>query len=91
MALALCLMLAGCATAPPSDPASLQQAQADPVIDFQSWNSISFIKPDIAGTPGALPGHGRSFSGPAFEKLVFVARLVDGAVIGLLWRDWRVF
>jgi hypothetical protein len=67
-ALILCWVLAGCA-AMPTGPASRQQAEADLVVGFQSWNSISFIKPDITGVTGALPARRKTFRREAFEKL----------------------
>jgi hypothetical protein len=63
-------MMAGCATMPQSSPAVRQQAQADLVVNFQSWNSMSFIKPDITGMAGALPVRAKTFTRAALVKLL---------------------
>ena len=85
----LCVGLVGCATAPPPTPASRQQAEADLVILFQSWNSIAFIKPDITATAGAMPVRTRTFSGPAFEKLLRNLKTPRGFVVVVLDRRYR--
>ncbi len=66
----LCAMLAGCATLPQSSPALRQQAQADLVVNFQSWNSIAFLKPDITGTAGTLRVRTKTFTRAAVVKLL---------------------
>src|SRR5438132_9075766 len=68
--LAVWLSLAGCATTPESSPASRQQAEADLVVNFQSWNAISFIKPDITGTASALTFRPKTFTKEAVVKLL---------------------
>src|SRR5258707_7746216 len=60
--LLLCTVLGGCATTPQDSPALRQQEEANLVINFQSWNSISFIKPDIAGTAGSLRIRTKTFT-----------------------------
>jgi len=64
------ISLAGCTTVPASGPGSQQQAQADLVVRFQSWNSISFIKPDITGTVGVLAVRTKTFTATAVAKLL---------------------
>src|SRR5689334_19023039 len=66
--LQLCLLLAGCASTPESAPSSRQQAEADLVVYFQSWNSISFIKPDLLGTVGVPTVRQKTFTRAAIEK-----------------------
>ena len=68
--LQLCLALAGCATVPDSTPSARQQAEADLVLYFQSWNSISFIKPDVMGTVGVPTVRQKTFTRAAIEKLL---------------------
>ena len=63
-------VLTGCATMPPSSPALRQQAQADLVVNFQSWRSISFLKPDLTGTAGALTFRTKTFTREAVVKLL---------------------
>src|SRR5205814_5529595 len=63
-------VLTGCATMPPSSPALRQQAQADLVVNFQSWRSISFLKPDLTGTAGALTLRTKTFTREAVVKLL---------------------
>src|SRR6267143_1535380 len=48
----VCFCWTRCATKPESSPAVQQQNKADLVVNFQSWNAISFLKPDITGTGG---------------------------------------
>jgi hypothetical protein len=55
---------------PQASPASRQQAQADLVVNFESWNSISFIKPDLTGTPGGLGVRAKTFTRAAVVKLL---------------------
>jgi hypothetical protein len=85
----ICSVLAGCAAAPPAGPASAQQAQADLVVSFQSWNSISFIKPDITGTTGALPVRKKTFRRAAFEKLVKGMKTPHDFVVVVLDRRYE--
>jgi hypothetical protein len=68
--LVFCLVFAGCATAPVSPEAMEQQAQADLVVNFQSWNSVWLIKPDIMGMAGAMPGRIKTFTSAGFVKLL---------------------
>jgi len=68
--LLLCVGLAGCTTTPPSSPALLQQAEADLVVEFQAWNSITFIKPDLTGIVGGMSLRTKSFTSAAVVKLL---------------------
>ena len=68
--LLLCIVVAGCAIVPQSSPASRQQAEADLVVNFQSWNCISFIKPDFTGAAGALAVRAKTFTRAAVAKLL---------------------
>jgi hypothetical protein len=62
--------LAGCATPQLPAVAAEQQAQADLVVGFQSWNSVWLIKPDVTSIVGALPEHTRTFTSAGFVKLL---------------------
>jgi hypothetical protein len=62
--------LAGCTTTPPSSPALVQQAEADLVVNFQAWNSITFIKPDFIGIVGGMSFRTKSFTRAAVVKLL---------------------
>jgi hypothetical protein len=64
------LGFAGCASIPESAPSSRQQAQADLVIGFKSWNTMSFIKPDVTGTANALTLRQKTFRKSGFVKLL---------------------
>lgn len=79
-------MWAGCATQPDSSPAARQQAEADLVLNFQSWHSISFIKPDFAGTSGALTARAKTFSKAAVVKLLGNLMTPRGLVVVVLDR-----
>src|SRR2546422_11158366 len=89
--LAGCLLvgigLAGCATTPDSAPSSRQQAEADLVVNFQSWNAISFIKPDITGTASAVTIRPKTFTGPAVEKLLRNLKIPRDFVVVVLERQ----
>jgi hypothetical protein len=65
-----CLVIASCATAPVSPEAVEQQAQADLVVGFQSWNSVWLMKPDITSMAGVMPGRTKTFTSAGFEKLL---------------------
>jgi hypothetical protein len=82
----MCMILAGCATAPISPVASRQQAEADLVVTFQSWNSIWLIKPDIAGIAGALPEHTKTFTSSGVTKLLRNLRTPRNFVVVVLDR-----
>ncbi len=86
--LILFLILAGCATAPVSSEALEQQRQADLVVNFRSWNSVSLVKPDITGTLGALPEHTKSFTSAALVKLVRSLRTPRGLIVVVLDRTY---
>jgi hypothetical protein len=68
--LVLWFCAAGCRTTPVSPLALEQQARADLVVGFQSWNSVWLIKPNISGLTGALPEHTKTFTAAAFVKLL---------------------
>jgi hypothetical protein len=68
--LAFCVMLVGCETSPQPTPASHQQADADMVVSFQSWHSISFIKPEVMSTAGTLTARTKTFASEGFVKLL---------------------
>src|ERR1051326_121072 len=84
----LLVNLVGCVTAPVSPEAQLQQEQADLVIKWQSWNSISFVKPDITGTPGALPEHIKTFTNAGLVKLLRNLKTPRGLVVVILDRRY---
>jgi hypothetical protein len=86
--LSLWLVAGGCATAPVSPEAMEQQAQADLVVGFQSWNSVWFIKPDVTGIAGALPEHTKTFTSAGFEKLLRNLRMPRGCVVVVLDRTY---
>ena len=81
-------LLAGCETAPVSPEAQAQQEQADLVVNFQSWNSISLVKPDVTGTPGALPEHTKSFTSAALVKLLRNLRTPRGFAVVVMDRRY---
>ena len=84
----LCAIMAGCATAPQSSPALNQQAQADLVVNFQSWNSIAFLKPDITGTAGTLRVRTKTFTREAVVKLLRNLKTPRGFVVVVLDRRY---
>jgi hypothetical protein len=71
---AVCLLwmaLAGCASMPdPSSAASRQQAQADLVVNFQSWNAIAFIKPDLTDKANRPADWPKTFTRDGVVKLL---------------------
>lgn len=86
--LLLCTVLAGCATMPELGPGSLQQAEADLVVNFQSWNSISFIKPDLTGIVGGLSVRTKTFTRTAVVKLLRNLKTPRGFVVVVLDRRY---
>jgi hypothetical protein len=54
----------------PNSAASRQEAEADLVINFQSWNAISFIKPDVTGKANSLAIGPKTFTGDGLAKLL---------------------
>jgi hypothetical protein len=40
------------------------------VVNFQSWNSVWLIKPDISGMAGAMQVRTKTFTTAGFEKLL---------------------
>ena len=87
--LAACIALAGCATTPESAPSSRQQAQADLVVNFRSWNAISFIKPDITGTANALAVWPKTFTRDGVEKLLRNLKMPRDFVVVVLDRRYE--
>jgi hypothetical protein len=69
---------------PDSTPSSRQQAEAGLVVNFHSWSTISFIKPDITGTAGALTVRQRTFTREAVEKLLRNLKMDRGFVVVVL-------
>ncbi len=59
-----------CASVPESSPGVRQQAEADYVVNFQSWKTISFIKPDITGTATSLSVRPKTFTRDGIVKLL---------------------
>jgi hypothetical protein len=86
--LLLSLALMGCETTPEPTPASRQQAQADLVINFQSWNSISFIKPDVTGTANTLAFRRKTFTRSAVEKLMNNLQMPRDIAVVILDRQY---
>jgi hypothetical protein len=86
--LVLCVGLVGCATTPDSSPALLQQAEADLVVNFQSWNAISFIKPDVAAVTGVLTSRPKTFTRQALVKLLDTLKTPRGFVVVVLDRRY---
>jgi len=69
--LAVAAIVAGCASvSSDSNPALSQQAEADYVVNFQSWKSMSFIKPDISGTATGMAVKPKTFTADAMVKLL---------------------
>jgi len=83
--LAIAVWLAGCASVSNPNPSIRQQAEADYVVNFQSWNAISFIKPDLTGAASGVTVHPKTFTADAFVMLMnnlkrprnFVVVIVD--------------
>src|SRR2546430_925494 len=84
----ICMVLGGCATTPQTSLALRQQAQADLVVSFQSWNAISFLKPDITGTAGSLRVRTKTFTRAAVVKLLRNLKMPRGFVVVVLDRRY---
>ncbi len=82
------LALAGCAGLPPTDPASRQREQADLVLNFQSWDSISFLKPDITGAGGTLTVRSKTFTRTGVVKLLRNLKVPRDFVVVVLDRAY---
>src|SRR5205814_7467632 len=67
---------------------SRQQAEADLVVNFQSWNAISFIKPDITGTASALTFRPKTFTKEAVVKLLRNMKTPRGLAVVVLDRHY---
>lgn len=68
--LLLVISLIGCESIPESASSSQLQAEADLVVNFQSWNNILFIKPDVTGTANTLTFRKTTFRKSGFVKLL---------------------
>jgi hypothetical protein len=86
--LLLLLGFVGCASIPENAPSSRQQAEADLVINFQSWNSISFVKPDVTGNANALMYRQKTFRKSGFVKLLNNLKLDRKFVVVVLDRAY---
>ena len=64
------LTLVGCKSMPDAGPSSRQQIEAELVVNFQSWNAISFVKPDITGAAGTLSFRRKTFTREGIVKLL---------------------
>jgi hypothetical protein len=84
----LAIIVVGCETAPPSNPASRQREKADLIVSFQSWKFISFIKPDVTGTAGALTARKKTFTRDGFVKLLNNLKTPRGFVVVVLDRRY---
>jgi len=82
------MVLGGCATTPQTSLALRQQAQADLVVSFQSWNAISFLKPDITGTAGSLRVRTKTFTRAAVVKLLRNLDVARGFLVVVLDRRY---
>jgi hypothetical protein len=87
-ALLIGIGLAGCATMPESSPALRQQAEADLVVNFQSWNAILFVKPDITGTASGVTVRPKTFTRAAVEKLLRNLKIRRELVVVVLDRRY---
>ena len=83
------LFLAGCASVPNSSQASRQQQEADLVVHFQSWDAISFIKPDISGTAGSLVLRPKTFRRDGIVKLLNNLKMPRQFVVVVLDRRYE--
>ena len=64
------VLLVGCTSVPESSPCMRQQTEADYVVYFRSWNSISLIKPDVTGTTSGLGMRPKTFTADGFVMLM---------------------
>ena len=83
-----CLAFAGCRSVPDTTPSSRQQAQADLVLNFQSWRSISFLKPDVTGTANAMTFQKKTFTREAVVKLLRNLKLDKQFAVVVLDRNY---
>jgi hypothetical protein len=84
----LCLILLGCETMPDTTPSARQQAEADLVVGFQSWNAIWFIRPDVTGTAGSMTLRRKMFTGDGFVKLLRNLKVGRDFVVVVLDRQY---
>ena len=83
----VCFCWTRCATKPESSPAFQEQNEADLVVNFQSWNAISFLKPDITGT-GGVTFRPKTFTKQAVVKLVHTLQIRTNFVVVVLDRQY---
>ena len=88
VALVILLALLGCQTVPDTSTSARQQAEADLVVNFQSWNAISFIRPDIAGTGSMLTFRRKTFTREAVVKLLHNLKVRREFVVVVLDRHY---
>ena len=88
VALVILLALLGCQTGPDTTTSARQQAEADLVVSFQSWNAISFIRPDIAGTSSMLTFRRKTFTREAVVKLLHNLKVRREFVVVVLDRQY---
>jgi hypothetical protein len=86
--LIMLLALVGCETKPDTTPSSRQQAEADLVLNFQSWNAISFIKPDVTGTASTLTFRRKTFTREGLVKLLHNLKVHREFVVVILDRQY---
>ena len=83
-----CVALAGCETVPDTAPSTRQHAEADLVVNFQSWNAISFIKPDITGAASTLSFRRKTFTREGVVKLLRNLKVGRAFVVVVLDRQY---
>ena len=85
--LLLCLS-PGCQSVPETSLSSRQQAEADLVLNFQSWNSIGFVKPDVTGTASTMTFHRKTFTRDGVVKLLRNLKVNQGFAVVVLDRQY---
>jgi hypothetical protein len=83
-----CLAFAGCRTVPDTTPSARQQAEADLVLNFQSWRAISFIKPDVTGTANTMTFRSKTFTRDGMVKLLRNLKVNRDFVVVVLDRQY---
>src|SRR5689334_6427663 len=84
----LCLALLGCRTTPDTSLSSRQQAEAGLVLNFQSWNSIIFVKPDVTGTANTMSFRRKTFTREGVVKLLRNLKLNRDFAVVVLDRQY---
>jgi len=59
------------------------------VVNFESWNQIAFVKPDIAGTTGVKTFRPKAFSRAGFVKLLTTLDVPKDFVVVVLDRNYN--